>query len=273
MIREAISDMKNDGVWYVEFRVTLKKMPTKRCFLILLEEEMSRASGIEVRLIVSVARHESLESASESADLAIDFFKAQKSNILVGFELCGNPNIGEWNDFRPIFQRCKQAGLKIALHFAENHMVSEHHAMLDFFPDRLGHAVFANPDILRRMRYMKKRIPVETCLSCHEEFYKVPIPNNVFKTLFPWKYPISLNSDNPLLQSTIPSIELAKALDVFSGRLINTKDDFVRLIVGPFEHAFGNTKVLRDKAMLEIEQNDFSLEWMRIARMVRSSKL
>ena len=33
VIHEAIEDMKNDGVRYVEFRTTLKKMPTKRKFL------------------------------------------------------------------------------------------------------------------------------------------------------------------------------------------------------------------------------------------------
>jgi adenosine deaminase len=275
VIYEAIVDMKNDGVVYIEFRITLKEMPTKREFLQFLVKEIRasarKCDGIDVRLIVSVARHESVESAMKSADIAIEHFKKQKSNgILVGFELCGNPNIGKWDDFLPVFSRVRLCGLKIALHFAENHNEAEHHAMLDFMPNRLGHAVFANPNVLCRVRSLS--IPVETCLSCHEEFYGVKIPSNVFSELFPQKHPISLNSDNPLLQKTMPSVELAKALNVFSGRLINSEDDFLRLVLDPFDHAFGDTAKLRDKVRLEIERKGMSEEWMGIVQS-RLSKM
>ena len=276
VIHEAIEDMRNDGVRYVEFRTTLKKMPTKRKFLDFIVRTMKRASEaekIDARLIISVARHESVESAMESADIAVEYFKSQESNILVGFEFCGNPNVGKFSEFRPAFSRCKDAGLKIALHFAENHTEAEHHEMLDFMPHRLGHAVFANDDVLRRVRSLS--IPVETCLSCHEEFYGVKIPNNVFTKLFPRKHPISLNSDNPLLQKTMPSVELAKALHVFSGHSINSEDDFTRLVLDPFDHAFGDTSRLREIVRHELEHNRLAHEWSSIVRenRVPSSKL
>ena len=92
VIHEAIEDMKNDGVRYIEFRTTLKKMPTKRKFLNFIARTInlaSEAEKIDARLIISVARHESVESAMESAYIAVEYFKTQESNILVGFEFCG----------------------------------------------------------------------------------------------------------------------------------------------------------------------------------------
>ena len=61
---------------------------------------------------------------------------------------------------------------RVSLHFAENKGAEKEHIdILDFAPERVGHAVFMSRAISDRL--IASRIPVEVCLTCHEAFYKV----------------------------------------------------------------------------------------------------
>lgn len=87
------------------------------------------------RLILSVDRRHTPEIAEEIVDLAIDLSKrphpedcflparhpspSKSGSYIVGVDLCGDVNKGDAKAFKPAFDRAKQAGLGITIHFGE----------------------------------------------------------------------------------------------------------------------------------------------------------
>ncbi|KAL7566334.1 hypothetical protein ACA910_013655 [Epithemia clementina (nom. ined.)] len=152
------------------------------------------------RLIVAVDRGQSLSEASENVDLALELARQQTTSngdydpkIVVGVDLGGNPTKQDFLLFRPLFEKVKalqknERGLGITLHCAEipcashdgggdtntNHESKEEaeqqrlqqarqeaKEMLEFRPNRLGHALLL-PDDLKQV-LSENPIPVETC--------------------------------------------------------------------------------------------------------------
>jgi adenosine deaminase len=146
------------------------------------------------RLIVAVDRSQSLQEATETIDLAIEFYtnNNQKKNTtsnagenkasrpaarVVGVDLGGNPTQQDFQLFAPLFAKARSAGLKVTLHCGEvpcndNDNVTNNDdspkarydvamAILDFRPDRLGHAMLLPQNLQERI--IQEKIPVETC--------------------------------------------------------------------------------------------------------------
>jgi adenosine deaminase len=118
------------------------------------------------RLIVSIDRSQSLEECREHIDLAIHFYQQHATDpMVVGVDLGGNPTKGNFMDFCSEFQRARTAGLQVTLHCAEvscgrdnddndiptQQARAEAQAMLDFCPDRLGHALLLPLSLQRQL--------------------------------------------------------------------------------------------------------------------------
>ena len=118
------------------------------------------------RFIVSVDRAQTLEEATENIDLAIRLHQ-ESDSLVVGVDLGGNPTQKVFNTFRPLFQKARKAGLGVTIHCAElpcddgTPAYDEAAAILQFRPDRLGHAVLLPAALLRELDVLQ--IPVETC--------------------------------------------------------------------------------------------------------------
>lgn len=200
IVAEAAEFYAVDGCVYYEMRTGLKRLPDKRTFLAELVAALSVAqqrSGIVIRLLISVDRGAALAEARENITIATEAFAAQSAagGLIVGVEMGGNPLRGEWAELEPLFARARAAGLKVSLHFAENvGWDTEHNAILDFAPERVGHAVYMGGAV--RNRLLASRTPVEVCLTCHAAYYKVPLPSNVFGTLRAARHPVILCCDN-----------------------------------------------------------------------------
>lgn len=121
------------------------------------------------RFLVSIDRSQSLHEAHENVDLAIALHSSSGGSRVVGMDLGGNPTRQDFRTFGPCFQRAREHGLKVTLHCGEipcdndESVVAyaEAEAMLDFGPDRLGHAVLLLPVLLDKLERLQ--IPVETC--------------------------------------------------------------------------------------------------------------
>ena len=124
------------------------------------------------RFLVSIDRSQSLAEAEENVNLAIDLAYGPHpswSRLVVGIDLGGNPTRSDFRTFQPCLQKARNHGLKVTLHCGEIpcdatlHPTAYREAsdMLDFGPDRLGHAVLLPPDLLHRLEQLQ--IPVETC--------------------------------------------------------------------------------------------------------------
>jgi adenosine deaminase len=128
------------------------------------------------RFIVAVDRSQTQQDATENVDLAIDFIQKEGSRMVVGVDLGGNPTKQDFREFQPVFQKARDAGLQVTIHCAEvpcGNDDSAHEtqsiinareeaaAILEFRPDRLGHALLLSPSLQTTLD--KLRIPVETC--------------------------------------------------------------------------------------------------------------
>ncbi|KAI9009960.1 hypothetical protein CLU79DRAFT_710889 [Phycomyces nitens] len=163
--RNVISDFERDGVRYLELRTTPRENPatgmTKTSYLAAVLSAINEVrESIVVRLIVSIDRRNTLEQAQEALDLALHF----RSQGVVGIDLCGHVMEGSFSALRPAFERAKQHGFPLTLHFGEvkENMV-ELVDMLTIQPDRLGHATFLTPE--SRESIYTNNIPVEICMT------------------------------------------------------------------------------------------------------------
>ncbi|CEG83037.1 hypothetical protein RMATCC62417_17014 [Rhizopus microsporus] len=163
--RNIINEFAQDGVRYLELRTTPRQNA---------ETNMTKASYIEavvsvlqeprddiiVRLIISIDRRNTLEEANEAVNLALAF----RSKGVVGVDLCGDVKKGSFDALKPAFDRAKEHGFPVTLHFNEVvENLSEAPSMLAFKPHRLGHATILD-DFCRKTVY-ESHVPVEICMT------------------------------------------------------------------------------------------------------------
>lgn len=74
-------------------------------------------------------------------DVVIEL-KKEYPEIICGVDFSGSPNDGNFTDFRPILEKARSNGLKLALHCGEVENSLEVNEMLQFGMDRLGHGTY-----------------------------------------------------------------------------------------------------------------------------------
>ncbi|KAI6159923.1 Metallo-dependent hydrolase [Pisolithus thermaeus] len=131
---------------YIELRTTPRATAhmSRYTYLTTVLDEVEKFSADQAALIVSIDRRMSEADAKECVDLAIALRTAGRR--VVGLDLCGDPAKGDVATFEKHFKRGKDAGLGVTLHIAEvgakTSTTAESLALLDWRPDRLGHATF-----------------------------------------------------------------------------------------------------------------------------------
>lgn len=164
----------SDGVIYLELRTTPRSTPSlsaTQYISILLDTissfEASHPS-LHTRLILSIDRRHDFATASSILDLALSL----PGNI-VGLDLCGDPAArpaGEIALFTPLFERAREAGLGITVHFAEAESSAspeELKTLLSWRPHRLGHVICEDEATKREIALRKDELCLELCLSCN----------------------------------------------------------------------------------------------------------
>jgi adenosine deaminase len=165
--REAIEDAAADQIRYLELRFTpvalaqAKDFPLGEVMDWVVEYSTKAAAefGLELGLIASVNRHESVEKAEQVAALA-----AEKE--IVGLDLAGNEVEFPADPFHAIFRAARQAGLGTTVHAGEwSGADSVQHALNDMSAVRIGHGVriMESPEAVRLAR--EQRAVFEVCLT------------------------------------------------------------------------------------------------------------
>ena len=116
------------------------------------------------KLILSIDRSNSAHEAMDVVNIALKY----RSQDVVAVDLCGNPAEGDVSIFREAFERARDQGLRITLHFAEAPQSStdtELRTLLSYEPDRIGHVINV-PDEIREI-IIAGKIGLELCLSCN----------------------------------------------------------------------------------------------------------
>lgn len=243
--REAVKDFAADRVVYLELRTTPKERPecgmTKRSYTeaVLKGIDEARAeqtaaapspcNAIEARLLLSIDRREGSKAALDTARLAVEL----QPRGVVGLDLSGNPEVGQWETWLPALEHARANGLKVTLHAAEVYNPEETTAMLTWRPDRLGHMCRLNEGLSEGL--VESGIPVELCISSNVLTESVSgYGAHHFQTLRSAGVPVVLGTDDSGVFCTTLSREYAIAAHAFS----LTRPQLMDLADGAVEHTF-----------------------------------
>jgi adenosine deaminase len=241
VVTEILEDYEHDNCMYLELRTTprrqsdtLSALDYILCVLQAIADYHRRdpVPSLVCRVLLSVSRDAPVSSAQDAVEMARGFLSLPEShpvcNLVVGLELSGNPMIGQWSDFEPVFSKARRefgARLPISLHFGEVLDDAESQEMLDFGPDRVGHAVCMSKTTAQRLLDMQ--LPVEVCLSSNMKTLSAPsvAEHPAISILYPAGHPICFCCDDCGIFTTTLSKEYYLASS--EGGL--SKQDLVRI--------------------------------------------
>lgn len=239
--KEVIEDFASDNVVYLELRTTPKRNDSigmnKRSYVDAVIEGLRSVSSVDVdfipktgdskfltndkcngnsrkriivRLILSIDRRETTEAAMETVKLALEM----RHLGVVGIDLSGNPKTGEWTTYLPALKFAREQGLNVTLHSGEIRNSKEIKNMLEFHPQRIGHACYFEDEHWRKLKSSK--IPVEICLTSNIRTFSVAsIEVHHFAYLYKAKHPLVLCTDDTCVFNTTLSEEYKYAADSF----------------------------------------------------------
>ena len=216
---EAVEDAARDQVRYLELRFTPAALAQSGVFdmedatrwVIDAAVEAASAHGIEVGLIVSVNRHESLEIAEEAARIAADHIQ----DGVVGVDLAGDEVEFPAQPFRSILASAKQAGLGLTIHAGEwAGAENVRQAILELEADRIGHGirVLEDPQVVSLAR--ERGIPFEVSIDSNYLTGVIPSLNaHPLSQMIQAGLQTVLTTDDPSVLGTTLSLEYQHAID------------------------------------------------------------
>ncbi|KAL9259856.1 N6-mAMP deaminase-like protein [Drosera capensis] len=290
--KEVVEDFASENVIYLELRTTPKrndsKGMSKRSYMNAVIEGLRSITSVDVdfapvsyaerrtldsdyvngpnvscikrkklyvRLLLSIDRRETTASAMETVKLALEM----KDVGVVGIDLSGNPVVGEWNTFLPALKFAREQGLPITLHCGEVYNQHEIHAMLEFLPERIGHACCLEEEAWRKLKSSKIPVrlllwdsdreatvnghkhQVEICLTSNIRTNTIPdIDGHHFADLYKEKHPLIICTDD----SGVFSTSLSKEYTIAAAAFGLSRDDMFKLSRNAVEYVFADDYVI-----------------------------
>ena len=159
-------------------------------------------------MIVSINRGQNIEEAWENLELA------KSSEICVGLDFSGNPEIRKFNDFIEVFSQAREYGLKITVHTGEIQDDEDTLDILNFKPDRLGHCNFLSESC--EAMILQHKLPIEICPSSNMATLGIPdMTFHHFGRFHRNNHPISICTDDTLLFDTDLTKELNLVVEAY----------------------------------------------------------
>ena len=160
-----------------------------------------RDFGVSLLWIFDAVRHFGVEPAERVFDLAA---RLRDRNV-VGIGIGGMENRGSAEQFRDLYRKAADQGLRLTAHAGETMGPESVWAALNVGAERIGHglSIPRDPELLEVLA--QKQVPVEVCISSnvrtgvcatlHEHPVKVMFENGIM---------VTLNSDDPeMFQTTL----------------------------------------------------------------------
>ena len=215
---EAIVDAASDGMAYMELIFTPAALG--RCQGFALKDVMDWVvasankaaieTGLPVRLIVSVNRHEPVTLAEEVVQLAIE----RKSRGVCGLDLAGNEAEFPADAFVSLFKFAQKHGLRTQIHAGEwGGAENVRFAIENFDADRIGHGirVMEDPNVVALAREHQTLFTV--CLTSNLQSGAVlDLPNHPVKNMLRAGLNVTLNTDDPSISQITLSSEYLLAM-------------------------------------------------------------
>jgi len=231
--REAVEDAARDNVKYIELRFTpvalsrAERFPLHDVMDWVCDSASAAADvhGIQVRLVVSVNRHESLELAEQVAWLAAEHIE----HGIVGMDLAGNEAEFSAKPFIGILNEARQAGLHLTIHAGEwagPENVRE--AILELGAERIGHGVRVMEDLDVVALASERGTAFEVCVTSNYQSGVVPaLSDHPLPRMLMAGLNATLNTDDPSVSRIDLSHEFKLAredlglpLDVLQQRIL-----------------------------------------------------
>ena len=238
---EAVADAAADNIRYLELRfnpVALSRVQGFRFDQVTtwVCDAVARArrdQGVHAALILQIGREESLETASEIAEVAL----AHRDTGVVGIDLAGDETEYPARRFSRIFRRAREEGLGVTVHAGEARgaeSIGEAIEMLN--AQRIGHGVnvIENADIVRLAR--RREVTFEVCPTSNLQTRAVgslalhPLPDMLNLGLR-----VTVNTDDPSLCDTTLTDEYVVAVLEMGMTPGQVKSTILTAIEGSFQ--------------------------------------
>ena len=222
--REVLDDFAADNVKYLELRTTPRELSdadaegyVRAVLRVFAEFERDAARArtpwpLTVRLLLSIDRTGGPERAAATVSLA-SRLRAEPggdgAKFIVGVDFSGNPTKGSFAQYAEAFESARRAGLRVAVHVAEVESHDDTTGVIQFRPDRLGHALILSAEHVSTLA--ARPIPIELCPTSNLKTLGLRSLAD-HPTMSRWlgsRYPISISTDDSTVFGTTPSRELA----------------------------------------------------------------
>ncbi len=216
---EVVADAAAEGIIYFELRFTPIALAREMNFpfpdvfkwVIGAVKRAERDFGIDVRLIVSMNRHESVELGDQFVDLAIQHMP----DGVVAVDLAGLENRYSGAPFAAVFKKARDAGLGVTIHAGEwDGPASVWEAIEILGATRLGHGVriVENSDIMQMAR--ERLVAFEVCVTSNIQSGVVPVlAQHPLRDLYRSGMLTTINTDDPSVEGINLTDEYVTAIE------------------------------------------------------------
>jgi len=219
MTREVVADAAADNIKYLELRFTPRALaniidcPFEDVIHWVAAEAALAVDqyGTQVRLIVSVNRHESIEIAERTLDAII----AINSPYVAAVDLAGNEKDFPAEPFQDFFERAKGTGLGVTVHAGEwGELENIRTAVAVLHADRIGHGVRAWEDMALCDWLIERGVVLEVCPTSNVHSGAVrDWAQHPLSQLYRHGVITTLNTDDPLVSNITLTDELVRVVE------------------------------------------------------------
>nr|WP_017851043.1 adenosine deaminase [Leptospira interrogans] len=165
-------------------------------FLVNRIREEKENDGIVIRLLVDVSRSFGPENAMKNLDRVLKLRHPE----VIGIGLGGAELMGPARDYQGVFQKAREAGLRVVAHSGEDDgpwAIWEAVELLK--AERIGHGTSAiqDPELVKYLR--ENHIPIEICVTSNvfTGKYVRKEQNHPVRYYYDQGLPLSINTDDP----------------------------------------------------------------------------
>ena len=237
---EVIEDAAHDNIRYFELRCTPAALAKTRSYplpevthwtLLAVDRARRDFPNIQVELIASINRHESLEIAETVTQIAVDH-----KDVIVALDLtCDEVNYPA-APFAPLFQEAKRAGLGITVHAGEwTGPATVRHAIEALGAERIGHGVrvVEDPNVAALAR--ERGVAFEVCVTSNLQSGVVQrLADHPLPHMDQLQLKTTINTDDP----SVSDITLTDEYEAVIEDLCFTPDDIKNAVITAASCAF-----------------------------------
>lgn len=167
----------------------------------------------DCRLLVSLLRTQSTESASETVDWLI----AHPNPRLIGLSVDGDETAAKSNErFAPLFRKAKESGLHLTAHAGESSGPEGVREALELLgAERIDHGVRAIEDDALMEELREKRIPCNVCFTSNVDSGLFTEENHPLKALYDRGLCVNLSTDDPMILDNPLCYELCRVANLY----------------------------------------------------------